>query len=189
MSEGQLQNYFEWLRQRGLPAEVAYRKSHGQHLPTAQAVEAATQAVSLVQKKAAFVLTAKQEQCLSVAEAELMSKIIMALNLSADEVELTDAEAFKATQEAMHRGEVVVLKVGVVFGQTLSDSLLGPQFDFASQRGKILTASNGSIFRTPILVTFHPHDMLKAPQCKRLVWEDLQTFGRWYGEHVTSFFH
>ena len=71
----------------------------------------------------------------------------------------------------------LILCLGPLAGQHLADGEESP----VRARGKWLTVKTPAGL-VPMLTTFHPETLLKSPQSKRLVWQDLQAFRKRIGE-------
>ena len=71
----------------------------------------------------------------------------------------------------------LILCLGPLAGQYLAGGEEAP----VRARGKWLSVETPSGL-VPMLTTFHPETLLKSPQSKRLVWQDLQAFRKRIGE-------
>ena len=60
----------------------------------------------------------------------------------------------------------------VVLGGLAARALFGDDATFNDLRGRILR--EGPLGALPLVVTFHPRDLLRQPQAKRQAWTDLQ---------------
>ena len=94
-----------------------------------------------------------------------------AIKCSQNERPPTSAEyaccnAYLARQIAIVQPSVIV-----ILGEKAAQQLLAQSLPIEQLRGKIHT---GKIFNAPVVVTYHPEQLLNTPSLKRAVWEDIQ---------------
>lgn len=70
-----------------------------------------------------------------------------------------------------HQMRLVRSKVVVLLGEEVAQHVLSTSDPIEQMRGKRLSLTSIDI---PIVVTYHPDDLLHSPQLKRAVWQDIQ---------------
>jgi uracil-DNA glycosylase len=75
--------------------------------------------------------------------------------------------------------EIVSPKVIVTLGKFAAQVLLATQAPITRLRGRM-----GSYRGTPLMPTFHPAYLLRNPDAKRLVWDDMREVRRVYDELI-----
>lgn len=120
------------------------------------------------------------------ASDELLGKIIEAMKVARDEVSVarlfpcstpgSGAPELEAIQQTFPELQKWILALSpsviVTLGSTATSTLLGPSVFLDGARGKGHSLS--WLPRTPILPTFHPAYLLRNPDAKKLVWEDMK---------------
>jgi DNA polymerase len=97
---------------------------------------------------------------------ELLSRIIAAMGLSARAVLICNSGAPKAVAQKIRK---VSPRVIITLGQEAGRVVLGPEFSLEALRGKFHEFEG-----IRVMPTFHPSLLLKQPQYKRQVWEDMK---------------
>ncbi len=97
---------------------------------------------------------------------ELLSRIIAAMGLSAGAVLICSSGAPRAVAEKIRK---VSPRVIITLGQEAGRVVLGPEFSLEALRGKFHEFEG-----IRVMPTFHPSLLLKQPQYKRQVWEDMK---------------
>jgi len=80
--------------------------------------------------------------------------------------EYASCNAYLSRQIALVQPSVIV-----IFGEVAAQQLLAQNISIEQFRGKTHT---GEIFNAPVVVTYHPEQLLNSPSLKRAVWEDIQ---------------
>jgi DNA polymerase len=83
--------------------------------------------------------------------------------------EWTECLPFLKKQISIIRPEIIV-----VLGATALKALLGPVGGITSARGRIFPLSLDDGTEIPVLPTFHPAALLRDPELKKPVWEDMK---------------
>lgn len=104
---------------------------------------------------------------------ELLSRIIAAMGLSAEKVFICNSGAPGAVAGKIRQ---VSPKVIITLGQEAGRDLLGPGFSLEAGRGKFHEFEG-----IRIMPTFHPSLLLRQPQYKRQVWEDMKLVMKYSG--------
>lgn len=146
-SNPQFQAYYQWLRERGLTYPV---------------VRAGTAGATAERHAKAALLFVGDAPAWTPAERGMLVKIAAALGVA-------EQDAYFACTRTCRD---VAADVVVVFGETAARAILGEQTVFAEVSGKILPTH--ALGAAPLLVTFHPRDLLLHPASKRQAWADLQ---------------
>jgi DNA polymerase len=97
---------------------------------------------------------------------ELLSRIIAAMGLSAEKVLICNSGAPRAVAEKIRQ---VSPKVIITLGEEAGRVILGSEFFLEKLRGKFHEFEG-----IRVMPTFHPALLLKQPQYKRQVWEDMK---------------
>lgn len=120
---------------------------------------------------------------ISGAPRELLVKMLSAINLSLDDIFLTNivkcappAERLPAAAETsaclpflMRQIELLQPKIICTMGQTASQTMLKTTQSLVSLRGRFHEFQG-----IPLMATFHPARLLKAQELKKGAWHDLQ---------------
>jgi uracil-DNA glycosylase family 4 len=78
---------------------------------------------------------------------------------------------------------IVAPKIVVALGATSAKALLGRQVSITAIRGKLTTLGLGEEFGSiPLLPTFHPAALLRDPDLKKPVWEDMKFLRDWLAQ-------
>ena len=97
---------------------------------------------------------------------ELLKKILKAMNLSLNSVFICNADDIKSVEAKI---SVVSPKVIITLGTKAGQSLLKLQHPLEQFRGKFHEYKG-----IKVMPTFHPSFLLKKPEYKRQVWEDMK---------------
>ncbi len=97
---------------------------------------------------------------------ELLKKILKAMNLSLNSVFICNADDIKSVEAKIR---VVSPKVIITLGTKAGQSLLKLQHPLEQFRGKFHEYKG-----IKVMPTFHPSFLLKKPEYKRQVWEDMK---------------
>lgn len=167
----QTRNYIHWLTQRGLPESAAYRSRPSLEAITPQmdSSQDVTPALNVITSvRLGFLACSGGSESLNQEEQTLFEKILEATKVSPRDYRVFTVESYQALL-----GKVLPETL-VLFGETFAKQLLGKDFDFTAQRGKIISTWQGRTLPSRVMVTFNLHDMLNIPANKKLVWQDLQ---------------
>ena len=96
----------------------------------------------------------------------MLSRIIAAMGLSAEKVLICNSEAPRAVAEKIRQ---VSPRVIITLGDKAGRVILGPGFSLTALRGKFQEFEG-----IRVMPTFHPAYLLRYPQDKRKVWEDMK---------------
>lgn len=126
---------------------------------------------------------------------QLLTKIIEAINLTRDDVyicniikcrppdnrrpdadEIAQCEPFLLKQIELIQPEFIL-----ALGLTAVDSLLKKKHKMADIRGKLI-----DYYGIKMLVTYHPAALLRNPNFKRPVWEDVQFLRKLYDDYLQN---
>ena len=77
--------------------------------------------------------------------------------------------------------ELIQPKIILLLGGVASAAVLGDQTPVGKMRGRVHTLPGAAI---PVIVTYHPAYLLRAPQQKRAAWDDLQLACRTVGREL-----
>lgn len=97
---------------------------------------------------------------------DLLIKILNAMNLSSDSVFICNADDFKSVKKKI---TIISPEIIVTLGTKAAQSLLNIRQPLDQFQGK-LQEYHG----IKVMPTFHPSLLLKQPQFKRRVWEDMK---------------
>lgn len=97
---------------------------------------------------------------------ELLSRIIAAMGLSAEKILICNSDAPKAVAEKIRQ---VSPRVIITLGREAGRVVLGSEFSLEAMGGKFHEFEG-----IRVMPTFHPSLLLKQPQYKRQVWEDMK---------------
>lgn len=126
---------------------------------------------------------------------QLLTKILESIKLSREEVYIANIvkcrppnnrrpEKNEVDQcERYLKKQIDIIKPAFILslGLTSVDTLLKKTHKMADIRGKITDYHGIKMF-----VTYHPAALLRNPQWKKLVWEDVQLFRKMYDEYLLS---
>jgi len=116
-------------------------------------------------------------------ERELLAKMLAAINLSLGQVYLTTLVKCGSAEPSPPAAEELVACMSFLDRQI---EAVGPGIilAFGEKAAQFLLQSTGSLFHLrgqvyrrkgiPVLVTYHPEQLLEEPSLKRLAWQDLQ---------------
>jgi len=126
---------------------------------------------------------------------QLLTKILAAINLSRDDVyicnilkcrppdnrrpepeEITQCEPFLLKQIELIKPEFIL-----ALGLTAVDSLLKKKHKMADTRGKIVDYHG-----IKMLVTYHPAALLRNPNLKKPLWDDVQLLRELYNQYLEN---
>ena len=127
------------------------------------------------------------------AAGQLLNKILASVGFTREEVYIAnivkcrpprnrDPEAHEISECMPYLREQIEMirpKLILALGRVAAQSLLGTQASLGSLRGREHHFEN-----MKVLVTYHPAALLRNPQWKRGVWEDIQGLRRIYDEVV-----
>ena len=107
------------------------------------------------------------------APGELLIKILSAMTLTPDQVFICNTDDMSKVRQviAKHRPEAVI-----TLGSKAGKALLDTREPLESFQGK-----SGRINGIRVMPTFHPALLVKAPEYKRRVWEDMKQVMAWTG--------
>ena len=97
---------------------------------------------------------------------ELLIKILNAMNLSSDSVFICNAGDFRSVYEKI---KIISPKVIITLGTKAAQSLLNIRQPLEQFQGR-----SYEYHGIKVIPTFHPSLLLKQPQFKRRVWEDMK---------------
>ena len=97
---------------------------------------------------------------------KLLARILSAMNLSSDSVFICNAGDFRSVYKKI---KIISPKVIITLGTKAAQSLLNIWQPLEQFRGKF-----HEYHGIKVLPTFHPSRLLKQPQFKRQVWEDMK---------------
>jgi len=97
---------------------------------------------------------------------KLLARILSAMNLSSDSVFICNAGDFRSVYKKI---KIISPKVIITLGTKAAQSLLNIRQPLEQFRGKF-----HEYHGIKVLPTFHPSRLLKQPQFKRQVWEDMK---------------
>lgn len=117
------------------------------------------------------------------AAGGLLTKILAAVNLSRDEVFITNVvkhrppgnrnptpdEVEACSPYLIRQLELIKPKVIIAFGNFAAQTLLGTKEGIGKLRGTVHTYHG-----TPLVVTYHPAALLRNPNWKRPTWDDVK---------------
>lgn len=126
---------------------------------------------------------------------QLLTKILEAINFSRDEVFIANInkcrppnnrrptleETEKCKPYLYKQIELIKPKFILALGLTCIDTLLGKSHKMAEMRGQVLDYQG-----VKLLVTYHPAALLRNPNLKKLVWEDVKMLRKMYDEAVAG---
>jgi DNA polymerase len=104
---------------------------------------------------------------------ELLSRIIAAMGLSAEKVFICNSRAPMVVAEKIRQ---VSPRVIIALGEEAGRVILGPGFSLTALRGKFQEFEG-----IRVMPTFHPSLLVKQPQYKREVWEDMKLVMKYAG--------
>lgn len=126
---------------------------------------------------------------------QLLTKILESINLSRDEVFIaniikcrppnnrrpTTNEVENCEPYLLKQIELINPEFIVALGLTAVDTLLKSKHKMQDVRGKILNYHNRKL-----MVTYHPAALLRNPNWKHFVWEDVKNLKRMYLEYLET---
>jgi len=87
-----------------------------------------------------------------------------------------DEEILACKEHLVKQIQTIKPKIILCFGSTPIKSFLGTEKKITLNEARKTTFNFDGI---PVFFTFHPEDMIKNPQARRLIWEDLQRVKEW----------
>ncbi len=127
---------------------------------------------------------------------QLLTKILEAMGLKREEVYLTNVVKCRPPQNRVPAPEevsscspfleeqirAIAPEMIIALGTTAFATLVEDDTPLAESRGKVRTLAWDG--KTPVMPTFHPAYLLKHPEAKKLVWEDMKTVMAFLGAKV-----
>ncbi len=98
---------------------------------------------------------------------QLLAKILEAMGQNREKVALAGCGASLADEIAAARPRIIV-----ALGELATQTLLGSHVSLSSHRGCFEPLSGDASIS--VLPTYHPAHLLRAPEAKKLVWEDMK---------------